>query len=83
MNFNAFVVGSTVLLFIILRIHKKRVENGERLPIVYLLYTPIILYTAKHFFKCTDVIKKAADVVQRQLPSRASSSISSIYPLSS
>lgn len=83
MNFNAFVIGSTFILFIILRIHKKKVENGDRLPMIYLLYTPMILYATKYYFKCGNVINTLKDIPQRALSSKASSSISSIYPLSS
>ena len=82
MNFNVFVLVATAILFAILRIHKKRVENGERLSIIYLLYTPLILYATKYYFNCNNISNNVLQMT-KPLGSNASSSISSIYPLSS
>lgn len=60
-NFHVFVLASTLLYYILLRMYKKNVisqikENGETSNLIYVLFVPVLLYTTRFLFLKSQII---------------------------
>lgn len=89
MNFHMFVLISTVIFYILLRIYKKSINKGKKKQsnLIYVLIVPLMMYLYHFMYiekdvrQVDNVIDKLETVVQSTLPSE--SLLTSPFPESS
>ncbi len=70
MNFNIFVLISTIIYYIVLRIYKSNIiRESSNSNFIFVLYVPIVLYICYYFFTCKNEInEKIIDSISSSFP---------------
>jgi len=75
MNFHIFVLVTSVIFYIILRMYKSRIETEVASPskkssnLMYILYIPVVMYLAKLMYGFTNTT--TTEFPQFQFPTKA------------
>ena len=72
-KFHIFVLVNTIVFYFVLKRYKREVLSNDNSRLIYLMYTPTLLYSSYYLFSNLDAFKPIAQNALKEFPKSISS----------